>query len=374
MFQERIWHWLTRHPDLSVGNDRKGNALSLADLEARLPAQSSAATPGLHYGKNVSSMDCRVFTVTAAESSAPIPAPQPAGSLNPAESPRIFVTQERMWLTICGHPKDLAKIFETEFALLAIIASYRSAGILQSDLIRESGQDKRSVPQRTDALQKKGYIEKRAVHAKGSRTSRLFLRRFVASTVPDMISRKAANEDNGSDDKPDTDESIDLKVLIRQLFEVLRGRGIVTGMDLRAQLKMTGRWRRRILNRLVRQFEVWGCIKRVKAASEYSARLGWHYQCIKFIREPSEKDLQTYFDTSSNLLDATEGPDSDDGKQENAQRTTRASSAALDEGSLEEVHTVVPQWNPDRLIPNSLRDVVHRAGARGASNLVSFFN
>src|SRR5271170_7392454 len=80
---------------------------------------------------------------------------------------KVFVSEERMYLAICGHVRDVNRIFDMEFALLSVIASHRETGILQGDLVRQSGQDKRTVPKRTDCLHEKGYIDKRAVQVKG---------------------------------------------------------------------------------------------------------------------------------------------------------------------------------------------------------------
>jgi hypothetical protein len=75
--------------------------------------------------------------------------------------PRLFASQNRIWQAVAGHSMDLKKIPAMEFVLLCIIATHRSEGITQPALIKMSGQDKRSVPKRTDSLSQKGYIEKK---------------------------------------------------------------------------------------------------------------------------------------------------------------------------------------------------------------------
>ena len=65
------------------------------------------------------------------------------------------------------------------FECLQVIAAHGPAGILQPDLRKITGQDKRSLPSRTDSLAKAGYITKEQVIAKGSNTAILKLRRFV---------------------------------------------------------------------------------------------------------------------------------------------------------------------------------------------------
>jgi transcription factor C subunit 3 len=82
---------------------------------------------------------------------------EPPSSLT---APKLFASQNRIWQAVAGHSLDLKKLPAMEFVLLCIIATYGSEGIAQPELVVLSGQDKRSVPKRTDALAQKGYIEK----------------------------------------------------------------------------------------------------------------------------------------------------------------------------------------------------------------------
>lgn len=68
---------------------------------------------------------------------------------------------------------------KASFQCLQIIGRHREEGILQTELTRLSGQDKRSVPSRTNLLSKRGYIEKISVLASRN-TSKLTLTKFVA--------------------------------------------------------------------------------------------------------------------------------------------------------------------------------------------------
>lgn len=74
---------------------------------------------------------------------------------------------------------DLKKVSSMQFMLLTIIAAHGSQGILQPDLVKLSGQDKRSVPHRTDELAKAGYIEKKPVSTVKMRTSLIIHKKFV---------------------------------------------------------------------------------------------------------------------------------------------------------------------------------------------------
>lgn len=93
--------------------------------------------------------------------------------------PRMYVSQNRTWQAVAGHSIDLQKVPGMQFVLLSIIAAKGANGILQPELTKLSGQDKRSVPGRTDELAQAGYIEKKPVQAGTVRTSLLVHKRFV---------------------------------------------------------------------------------------------------------------------------------------------------------------------------------------------------
>ena len=97
------------------------------------------------------------------------PPPLTAGkTAGPTESTlsreiRLYTSEIRMWNALTGHGPDLRKVLPLEFDCLSIIARFGSQGILQHDLTRLTGQDKRSLPARTDRLHESGYIVKEQV-------------------------------------------------------------------------------------------------------------------------------------------------------------------------------------------------------------------
>ena len=138
--QERVWRWFTKHADVWVGRNRDGNSLTLAEAEHRDGSQADGTLP---------------------------PEPEGSGQTNSSKNDlRIYTTQDRVWQAIAGHSLDYKRVPRLEFQLLALIAAAGPDGILQPDLRSLSGQDKRSVPKRTDSLAKKGYIQKKSVYAK----------------------------------------------------------------------------------------------------------------------------------------------------------------------------------------------------------------
>ena len=94
---------------------------------------------------------------------------------------RLHTTEERIWIALTGHSADWRRVPKSEFQCLAVIAAAGPNGVLQPDVTTFTGQDKRSVPKRTDALHQKGYIVKESCLGGGSKTSLLRLKRFVTS-------------------------------------------------------------------------------------------------------------------------------------------------------------------------------------------------
>ena len=98
---------------------------------------------------------------------------------------RMHADQESMWPVLTGHGPDLHRVRPLDFEILSLIAAHGVKGILQYDLVRISGQDKRSVPHRTDKLNDAAYIVKESVfvweqHNRNRlRTSLCTLKRFA---------------------------------------------------------------------------------------------------------------------------------------------------------------------------------------------------
>ena len=74
---------------------------------------------------------------------------------------RLYTSRNRMWHAITGHGPDEARVKVFDFACLSVIAAHGPKGILQHNLISITGQDKRSLPSRTDRLRDDGYIVKK---------------------------------------------------------------------------------------------------------------------------------------------------------------------------------------------------------------------
>ncbi|KAL4787956.1 hypothetical protein BJX76DRAFT_317401 [Aspergillus varians] len=342
-FQEKVWQWLTRNPEVSVGKKREGNGLSLEEAERR------------HLGVKDEDEN-----------------PQHSQRRKTSSSPiSVFVSEERTWLAITGHEPDDTKVLPMEFALLSIIASRKSSGIAQPELIKLSGQDKRSVPKRTDVLQKKGYIEKRAIQMKAARTSLCTLRKFL---TPEHLSPETPTADI-SDAGPDAASIIDFKSFTNRLFEIMREHKIIARNDLKNLLGFADHWRWRILSRALRKFERIGVLKRVRALSQYAQTVKKYHPCVMLVREPSEKDIEAFYDFSKHMYsDIEQGGDAefeDDAEAEDATGEPSAEGnirAVEKEEDVEVSGRVLPLWSPDRSIHNQLFEMVDRTGTMGSTN------
>ncbi|KXS98717.1 hypothetical protein AC578_10499 [Pseudocercospora eumusae] len=93
---------------------------------------------------------------------------------------RLSTTLDRIWHAVAGHGVDHSRLPKYDFQLLQVIASHGPTGVLQPVLTKTTGQDKRSVPHRTDRLAQNGYIAKEAVVGAGTRTSVLRLAKYTS--------------------------------------------------------------------------------------------------------------------------------------------------------------------------------------------------
>ena len=147
---------------------------------------------------------------------------------------RLYGSEERMWQVAAGHGPDHAKVSAYEFVCLSIIAARGPKGILQPDLVNISGQDKRSLPKRTDRLHKNGYIEKRPVLVHGNRTSLCTLKRFV--TTASIVDHASFSAGESTSSRVQKGHVLDLLSLTNGIFENLRDLEIIATEDLKKKL------------------------------------------------------------------------------------------------------------------------------------------
>ncbi|MCJ1478890.1 hypothetical protein MMC13_007574 [Lambiella insularis] len=403
-YQEHVWRWLTRHPDVRVGHNGEGNRMSLAEVE-----HFNADIPSLEQQQEGSS------TLTASPNDKPgaelAPSPHveadapsagrdrstgtgnrslphvPASSAMAKRRLHVFTSENRMWYAAAGHGPDKEKIAYLEFVCLSIIASHRHRGILQPDLVRATGQDRRSVPLRTQVLCDRGYIVKRQVLAAGSRTSLCILKRFADQATVEDSHRASSSEHSATvvEKTTETPEGPDsnieqLEPLLRKMFDILKDMKLITWDDLKKSL---GIWRNARVSRFlavsVRKLEYLQCLRRVRAPGDIPKFGGDLHRCIKFLREPTKRDWLYFFDMKRNFSETEvaerqnaddEGEDSLDTGYTVDQSTRVAVGTIGDEiQSSDQLHCKRLSWAPDRLMVNILQDVVQRSGISGMSSM-----
>ncbi|KAL2429745.1 hypothetical protein ABEF95_010711 [Exophiala dermatitidis] len=346
-FLSKIWTWLGRHPDVSIGDDGEYNEIPLSEIERKFPGYlhingEPAQPEGVDQDKDASQQtpaaDGPLHTIRSSTVS---------------DGPRIRVNDERRSLAICGHPLDTSKVSSLEFDLLSHIAAARSNGIIQGDLRQATGQDKRSVPKRTDTLQKKGYIIKTTVYRKGIKTSRLFLKKFAPT-----VSHDATKTSHGSS----------VRDVVRRIFDVLSKEKLVPQSKLAEVLSLKTSAESAILVGILRQLERLKCVKRIRSAVGPSATVSDLQHFVQLLRPAGYDELEN-FDTENLMLDHSLDDLSSLAELNDDIDPVIDVAATDDRAEGNGISRHVARWNPDRLISNVVVDAARQRGKAGMTNL-----
>jgi hypothetical protein len=288
----RIWEWLASNKYISVGTGRKYNHLGFRELINTCTDASENDTeplerPNLSTGPGT-------------------PAGDNAGYL--VHLPKILVSEEKIWESISGHGVDHKRIPKLEWRALVGIASTKSHGIMQGDLRRLIDQDKRSLPRRTDALAQKGYIVKRTTAIRGSKTSKMWLKRFAPEFLESSVEPFAESQPN-IDMSPSilvenldavpwhsrwTGDSIDYAALGKSIMAISKAWDVLRYHELKKKLGITGlKWQMRLVARSCRFFVQRGSIQYVAAALDGQL----FKDCIKYVRDLTTDDWAAYLAT-----------------------------------------------------------------------------
>ncbi|KAH7251684.1 hypothetical protein BKA59DRAFT_554115 [Fusarium tricinctum] len=339
-----IWSWLVARRDISVGVDREYNHLTLNEV---LALSDSGDAPKLD-----------------AETSEPQP-----DDLAEAQHVRVYASEDTMWESLTGHAVDYKRVPKSEWMLLLGIASTTTQGILQGDLGRLMGQDKRSVPKRTDSLLKKGYIVKRTTLVRGTKTSKMWLKIF-APPLP--------KDGEGADEvRPDMTltrqiliddlepvpwcirwigESIDYIALATTIMAIVKEWGVLQMKDMKSKLGVLGmRWQMKVLAKVCRFLNQRGVIQYV------AAKLGEKVfkDCVKYVRDLDPEDWALYLSTGKRKSKTVRHSDLD-GSDGNKQLIGQASNVS-------EI-TKAPPWSLDKPVPVIIAEMAKRLGDAGLTN------
>ena len=285
---------------------------------------------------------------------------------------RLCTGEDRVWYAIAGHGIDYKRIPFLEFQALSVIAGQGTKGVLQPDVTKLTGQDKRSLPKRTDNLAKNGYIVKTTVIARGTKTSLLKLKKFAGE--------RDLPEDEGA--APGT-AIIQYNLWFDEMMKLLRENGnIMAFEDIRIGLGINKkRFETRALHRCVRRLAKVGCLRKVTArveapASQPDADMK-SVRSLQLLRDPTEIDRIAFMRSDwqrSKLLDSAQiaqfaamaGAEDDEDDMEEAE------AIAGFDGEAEDVRRILnrspPLWNPDLPFPNYLYNRIKEAGIAGTSS------
>ncbi|RAR07213.1 tfiiic transcription initiation factor complex subunits protein [Stemphylium lycopersici] len=410
-FYERTWQWLTSHPDIRIVYQKEVRDYTLSEFEAAELHETGttgdvhAAGPDQQMGTSSTGPVQPSKTLTALgealrqrireekgllkeptdlsnQAMAPLPARRPPRNLpealhtttavfdEPSSSmtaPRLYTSQGRVWQALTGHGIDLKKVPSMEFVLLSLIAARGAAGITQPELIGLSGQDKRSVPHRTDELARKNYISKYPVQSNKMRTSLCIHTKFV--------SQNAFIESSAVEDVYQEDGTFVVRSFAQLLYNKLGEGGIVPTRTIREKLGVPmSSWNKRATQGALIRLDQSGMIKRRRIRKKKTGD-AW-ITCIQVMRAPRDEDLKNLgFRRTADLTDGsnTEPLDEDaDGDSvmkdlevdmlEDAE--TNADSQTLAQ-PVDEPKVIPPQWTPDRFLPNIVFDAVVLGGPEG---------
>lgn len=355
-----IWNWLVVRNDVSVGPGRKYNELPLQKLQQSSSIRAHVPMPS--KGERVISSRQVDF-----ESASDNP------DLALSSAVHVFVSGNTMWEMITGHSVNYKRVPRLEWVLLLGIASTKSQGILQGDLGRLVGQDKRSVPKRTDSLLKKSYIVKRTTLVRGTKTSKLWLKTFAPpfpkeSDNPTLESEAEMNMSSQTltaslDQVPWhtrwTGDSMDFHALATTIMAVTKEWQVIRLQDLKAKLGVLClRWQMKIVSKICRFLNSCGAIQYVAAKLDNKV----YKDCIRFNRDLSAKDWSAFLATGKRSAKPMKTALS--GMAERADAEWQIDVSQVNGARLGEC----PPWSIDDPLPQKIAKSAQSFGTIGLTN------
>lgn len=355
-FINLVFEWVSKDPEVTVKE-----------------AEAVGAPPELSRPKKKSKKNEAPATDDHDETDTPV---------SPYARKRLVTGDDRIWYAITGHGIDYKRIPNLEFEALAVIASHGAKGVLQPDVTAETGQDKRSLPKRTDNLAKNGYIVKTTVIARGTKTSLLKLKKFDGNG--EMLRDHQA--------QPGT-TIIEYNSWFEKAIKLLKQNdNIIAFEDLRVGLGIqTKRYETRALHRCIRRLAKAGCLRKVTArvveGDGVDGGPAKTVRSLQLLREPTDSDriafMRSDWNKSGHLtkLRAMEGaaarlPD-EDALDEDVDADDDGDGDRDDE--YEEMEALdnprtAPLWTPDIPFANFIRDRIEDAGPQGLCSADLFSN
>lgn len=381
-----VYAWLVERREVSVGPDRRWNHLTLDTLLAIPEAPANSVLLPNHRAVQRLKQD----TYSQKRKSS-VKNPDPL----PPVQPRIYVSDEDVvWRAIAGHARDPKRVPRLEWQALVVIAASRSEGILQPELVRLASQDKRSLPRRTDALARKGYIVKSTCIANGLRTSKLWLSRFAPPAVRTFSRGDEVGGGVGSGsgvDKFDLSVEtltrdlapvpwcalwqgavIDYQALVRTLVAIVKAYGVIRSVDLKRKLGCSLQPRLlKLVSTACRRIVAKGILRFIAAVLMDASKL--YKDCVQFVRDPTEDEWTAILATGSRQQAVQLRQKTVKRPDEARSHHKRRSSFDPDGWADDYIGTsgfrgssqYDEKWTPDKAVSNVLFECIQKSGRRG---------
>jgi hypothetical protein len=372
----KAWKWLIARPEIVIGISSRQDEVSLDDL-LQLPEGGTES--------EASELKPEPKSAAAPVRDAPgvLASPRTQTILY---RPRIRVTEETLWRALTGHGVDTKRVPRLEWKLITVIGAAKEEGIVQTELVRSTGQDKRSVPARTDSIASKGYIIKRTVIIAGAKTSKLWLPQFA----PTVYSLEGESGEHRSSQLVISREAvlnnlkvvpwyerwtgphIDFAIFTDTMLQIIKIWGVIRYAHLRK--KMFPENRRRLLKIMARSTRrLWrlGVLQFVGGHLPGGSKI--FKDCIRFVRDPTAEELQALLAAGKKTSHFTNAQGVRNTKLQAVMRHDAGKAlddliqdehVADDEAAIYEPANF-PSWTPEKPFPNQLFDALRRAGAEG---------
>ncbi|KXT17314.1 hypothetical protein AC579_548 [Pseudocercospora musae] len=315
---------------------------------------------------------------------------------------RLITTLDRIWHAVAGHGVDHSRLPKHDFQLLQVIASHGSAGVLQPVATKITGQDKRSVPHRTDRLAQNGYIAKEAVVGAGTRTSVLRLAKYTSQgNQTDMPANQPGLRGATRPVLYHERWYNSVIQLLKDNSNIMSISDIWLGLGIAAQ---KSRHQKQQLARCLRRVAEVGLVRRVKAQlldrdgkiiTTNSSGQERSAQAIQLLRDPAELDRLVWLKDSAKPRATSRGDDFEadidellladgvdiDGEDEDEDdvvvdvppaKITHPMNEDGDDADDDEIDDldlikdrVPPIWRPEIPLPNLIHEVVDSTGEAG---------
>ncbi|KAJ4389060.1 hypothetical protein N0V93_006522 [Gnomoniopsis smithogilvyi] len=376
-----IWSHIVDTGDVSVGVSGKWNHLTFDEMVS-LPEETAEGS-----GAPIKDIKARLNDRQPVQNGNAAAEKPPKPIKLPKIRPRLFVGEETVWKTLTGHGIDFKRIPPLEWKLVVCIGSTKEVGISQPDLVRATGQDKRSVPRRTDFLSYKGYIVKRTHMVRGMKTSKLWLTKLApelpAPTDPlkgldmskDILTRDMEpvpwfHQWVGNKTVKGKEE-LAYTALVQTIVAVIKAWGTLRLRDLKLKLGVIGlKWQMKIVSKFLRRANERGNL--AYTAAQFSGNNVIFKDCIKFMREPTEDDWRVLLATGVRSRPSYNKQTGKKIKRKSKGKGRARSNIkpkqmvrTLKKRFRHPPSPAVAQWTPEKPFANTLADYVLTGGKEG---------